>query len=201
MADRQLFAPAAERNREPILAVLQEVFPAEGLILEVASGTGQHCVHFARHMAGQTWQPSDPDPSHRVSVRGWVEAEGLSNVREPLELDTTWDDWGIDAADALLCCNMIHIAPWEACLGLWRGAERLLPAGAPLVLYGPYMVDGQHTAPSNERFDASLKLRNPAWGVRDLNDVKAQAEKRGFLLAERVPMPANNFTLIFVKQT
>ncbi len=187
-------APATERNRAPILEVLRRVLPPQGLVLEVASGTGQHAVAFAQALPGLTWQPSDPDPGLRASTRAWGVSVGVPNLRDPLDLDAAAADWPIERADAVVCINMIHIAPWTAALGLFAGAARLLPAGAPLLLYGPFRRDGRHTAPSNAEFDASLKARNPAWGVRDLGEVERAAT--GFTLAEVVEMPANNLTVL-----
>ncbi|MBP2295705.1 DUF938 domain-containing protein [Azospirillum rugosum] len=192
--DARKHAPATERNRAPILEVLRRVLPPQGLVLEVASGTGQHAVAFAEALPGLTWQPSDPDPGLRASVRGWSASVMLPNLRDPLDLDASAADWPIDRADAVVCINMIHIAPWTAALGLFAGAARLLPVGAPLLLYGPFLRDGRHTAPSNAEFDASLRGRNPAWGVRDLGEVERAAS--AFTLAEVVEMPANNLTVV-----
>ena len=190
-------APATERNREPIAAVLREVLPAQGLVLEVASGTGEHAAHFARLFRQLDWQPTDPDPDALTSIEAWAADAGLPNLRPPVELDAAGDTWPIERADALLCVNMVHISPWSATLGLLRGAARLLPAGAPLILYGPYRRSGVPTAPSNEAFDESLKARDPEWGLRLLEDVTAEAEKAGFTLERVVEMPANNVTLVF----
>ncbi|MCW5889019.1 MAG: DUF938 domain-containing protein [bacterium] len=188
-------APATTRNRDPLLAVLRRLLPPAGTVVEIASGTGEHAAWFAAALPGLVWQPSDPDPEARASVAAWC--DGLANVRPPLALDARAPDtWPVAAADALLCVNMIHIAPWAACEGLVAGAGRLLPAGAPLVLYGPYRVGGAHTAPSNAAFDADLRARNPAWGVRDLDDVVAAAAPHGLRLEETVAMPANNLTVV-----
>ncbi|MFW6023498.1 MAG: DUF938 domain-containing protein [Myxococcota bacterium] len=195
--DARRHAPAAARNREPILAVLRRVLPVEGLVLEVASGTGEHARHFAAALPHLTWQPSDPDEGARASIDAWVGDAGLPNLRPALRLDASGAAWPLDRADAVLCINMIHIAPWQACEGLMRGAGRLLPPGGVLFTYGPYRIDGEHTAPSNERFDASLRGRDPAWGVRDVADVARAAEAHGLQLDERVAMPANNFSLVF----
>ncbi|MCW2238292.1 class I SAM-dependent methyltransferase [Azospirillum canadense] len=192
--DARKHAPATERNRGPILEVLRRVLPPQGLVLEVASGTGQHAVAFAQALPGLIWQPSDPDPDLRASTRAWAVSVGVPNLRDPLDLNAAAADWPIDRADAVVCINMIHIAPWTAALGLFAGAARLLPAGAPLLLYGPFRRDGGHTAPSNAEFDASLKARNPAWGVRDLGEVGRAAT--GFTLSEVVEMPANNLTVL-----
>jgi len=193
-SDARLYAPATERNREPILAVLRRVLPPSGLVLEIASGTGQHLAYFAQHLPELRWQPSDPDPVSRRSVAAWAAASGIDNLLAPLALDAASARWPIDRADAILCINMIHIAPWEACLGLLAGAERLLPAGGLLYLYGPYKRGGQHTAPSNAAFDAGLRAENPAWGVRDLEAAVDAA--RGFTLDEIAAMPANNLSVI-----
>ena len=190
-------APAAARNRQPILDVLQPRLPAEGLVLEIASGTGEHVVHYAAARPDLTFQPSDPDPGARASVDDWVRTLGLGNVRPALEIDVTQATWPVERADAVLCCNMIHIAPWEAAIGLISGAARLLPPGGLLFTYGPYRRDGRHTAPSNQAFDADLKRRNPAWGVRDLEAVTELARERGFSAPEIVEMPANNLSLLF----
>ncbi|HEY8519486.1 MAG TPA: DUF938 domain-containing protein [Gammaproteobacteria bacterium] len=197
LAGELLESPAAERNKQPILEVLERVLPRGGLVLEVASGTGQHVVHFARGLLELSWQPTEPDEALRAALERRRAAAGLPNVRAALALDVTRRPWPVTQADAIVCINMIHIAPWEAAEGLLEGAAEVLPAGAPLVLYGPFMIDGRHTAPSNAAFDASLRARNPAWGVRDLRDVRALAERCGFAYAERVAMPANNLTVVF----
>lgn len=191
----RLHAPAAERNAGPILAVLRTVLPTQGQVLEVASGTGQHVAAFAEALDSLRFLPTDLSPERFDSVRAWT--EGLSNVAEPRVLDVTQPAWPVDAADAVLCANMIHIAPPEATPGLMRGAARVLPTGAPLVLYGPFRVDGAHTAPSNEAFDVSLKARDPRWGVRDLAWVDRHATEAGLQRARRIEMPANNLILVF----
>ncbi len=195
--DRQ-FAPATQRNREPILEVLRRTLPSQGTVLEVASGTGEHAAFFAPQFPRLAWQPSDADPASRVSIAAWT--AGIDTVRPPLALDAASSAWPLSAADAVLCINMIHIAPWPATEGLVAGAARILPAGGLLFLYGPYKRDGRHTAPSNAAFDASLRARDPAWGVRDLGDVSALAAKAGFNLAEVVEMPANNLSVLFRRQ-
>ena len=195
--DLRRFAPATARNREPILDVLRRVLPARGAVLEIASGTGEHGVHFARELPGLEWQPSDADEDALASIAAWREHEGLANLRAPVRIDVTADTWPVGAVDAVFCANMIHIAPWACCVGLVRGVGRHLRSGGVFVLYGPFRIDGQHTAASNERFDADLRARNPTWGVRELADVIAQAEPQGLHLRERVAMPANNFTLVF----
>ena len=190
-------APATERNREPIASVLRELLPERGAVLEVASGSGEHAVFFARLFPGLLWQPTDPDPDALASIRAWREEAGLENVAEPVLLDASAEQWPVDRADAILCINMVHISPWSATQGLMRGAGRLLPPGAPLVLYGPFRRAGVTTAPSNEAFHASLKARNPEWGLRDLEAVAAEAARHGLALGRLWEMPANNLTVAF----
>ena len=192
-------APAAERNKEPILAVLRRVLPQSGLVLEIASGTGQHVVHFAKALPDLTWQPSEPDRQMRPSIAGWLAETGLPNVLAPLDLDVTRPEWPIDRADAVLCINMVHISPWQATEQLLAGCGRILGHGGVLYLYGPYRRDGRHTAPSNEAFDASLRQRDPQWGVRDLETVVEAASGQGLELVEVVEMPANNLSVVFVR--
>jgi SAM-dependent methyltransferase len=193
-------APAAERNKDPILAVLRRVLPARGLVLEIASGTGQHIVHFAKALPELDWQPSDADDDALASIAGWIAHERLGNVAPPLVLDVGAPRWPVARADAIFCSNMIHIAPWQATLDLMRGAAHVLPPGGVLVLYGPYRRFGAHTAPSNAAFDADLRARNPAWGVRDLEAVEEAAGGHGMVLDEVVPMPANNFSVVMRKR-
>jgi cyclopropane fatty-acyl-phospholipid synthase-like methyltransferase len=194
--DLRRFAPAAARNRDPILDVLRHCLPAAGTVLEVASGSGEHVVHFAAALPDLTFQPSDPDPDARRSIDAWVAASGLATIRPALALDAaTTATW--PAADAVVCINMIHIAPWAAAEGLFHGAASALPPGAPLILYGPYRRGGAHTAPSNAAFDADLRARNPAWGVRDLEAVAALAAREGFGPPAVTEMPANNLTVVF----
>ena len=190
--------PAPERNKQPILDVLQRVLPASGLVLEVASATGQHAEHFARDWPRLIWQPSDYDPEHLATLRERAQRAQLSNLLQPLLLDVTIDPWPISEAAAIYNANMIHISPWRVTEGLFAGAARLLQSGAVLVSYGPYSIDGgQHISESNARFDESLKARDPSWGVRDVTEVSAVAKHCGFQLEERVLMPANNFSLIW----
>ncbi|WP_340314267.1 DUF938 domain-containing protein [Rhizorhabdus argentea] len=196
MIETRRHAPATERNREPILELLRSILPASGTVLEVASGTGEHAIHFARALPDLIWRPSDPDPAALGSIRAWAEAAKLGNVRPPLLLDAAAPEWPITAADAMLCINMIHISPWEATVGLMAGAARLLAPGAPLYLYGPYRRAGMPTAPSNEAFDASLKARDPRWGLRDLETVVALASGQGLVLDSVVDMPANNLSVV-----
>jgi SAM-dependent methyltransferase len=190
---------AAERNKGPILEVLRRVLPEEGLILEIASGTGQHVLHFAAALPEVTWQPTDADPEMRKLISASVGAVHLSNINTVLELDVLKTPWPVSEADALVCINMIHISRWAATVALFDGARDTLSADAVLFLYGPYRCDDRHTAPSNEAFDASLRSRDPQWGVRDLEEVERTAEPAGFILEEVVAMPANNFSVIFRK--
>jgi len=198
-AGLRLSAPAAERNAAPILDVLKTALPAHGTVLEIASGTGQHAAHFAAALPHLVWQPSDADPRARASIAAWGAHTGLANLLAPLDLDVLREPWPIAAADAIVCINMIHISPWEATVALMQGAGARLPAGGVLVTYGPYRRGGAHTAPSNEAFDADLRARNPAWGVRDMEAVEKLAEAAGLICETRVAMPANNFSLVFRK--
>lgn len=191
--------PAPERNREPILEVLTRVLPAEARVVEIASGSGQHAHAFATARPGWTWQATDLDEENLASIRAW-QSEGPANMLAPLRLDVC-SPWPVTEADAVLCANMIHISPIEASEGLMRGAAELLPAGAPLITYGPYIVDGKHTAESNARFDASLRGRNPAWGLRSIETLEGVARAHDLELEERVAMPANNFILVFRRST
>ncbi|MEX0759783.1 MAG: DUF938 domain-containing protein [Tistlia sp.] len=195
--DGRLFAPAAERNAAPLASVLESLLPGQGRLLELASGTGQHAVFLAERLPGLAWLPSDPDPAARASIEAWRQAAGLPNLEPPLPLDATRDGWaeGLPPVSAVLCVNMIHIAPWSACLGLLAGAARLLPEGGPLILYGPFRRVGVPTAPSNESFDRSLRARDPRWGLRKLEAVMAAAAPLGLALEALVEMPANNLTL------
>lgn len=190
-------APSAARNREPIAAVLSEELPATGLVLEVASGTGEHAVHFARAFPTLEWQPSDPDPEALASIGAWREDEGLPNLLAPLELDVCALPWPLGRIDALVCVNMVHISPPHSTECLLAGAQALLGPDAPLILYGPYLEANVETAPSNLEFDAWLKARNPEWGLRELEWLDSLAEGRGFTRTRRVAMPANNLTLIY----
>ncbi len=199
--DRRLRFPATERNRQPILDVLARVLPSRGSVLEIASGSGEHAVFFARALPSLQWQPSDPDEAHVASIDAWRESERLENLRPALRLDVHALPWPIERVDAIYCANMIHIAPWSACLALLEGASACLPAGAPLVLYGPFREAGVHTAPSNESFDASLESRDPRWGVRDLDEVTAIAVRHGLTHEQTFRMPANNLTVVFRRST
>lgn len=196
-----LDSPSTHRNREPILAVLTRVLPPKGLVLEIASGTGQHAVHFAAALPHVQWQPSDMVSKHRESITAWRDASGLLNVLPPLHLDVEQQPWPLVRADAVVNINMIHIAPWSACVALMRGAAGVLPGGAPLVMYGPFKRGGEHTSPSNAAFDARLRTEDDTWGVRDLDDVASVAAQHGFALQEVVTMPANNLSVVFVRRS
>jgi hypothetical protein len=194
--DRRRHAPATQRNREPILAVLRRVLPAHGTLLEIAAGSGEHALFFASALPSLAWLPSDADADAVESIAAWRKAEGPPNLGAPLLLDVTSHDWPVATVEAIFNANMIHISPWSACLALLAGAGRHLVHGGVLVLYGPYKIDGVHTAPSNAAFDADLKSRNPDWGVRDLEEVAKVAAREGLYLEETIPMPANNQTLV-----
>jgi SAM-dependent methyltransferase len=196
-ADPRLYRPHVTRNREPILDVLQRVLPPHGLALEVASGSGEHAAYFAKRLPSISWQPTDPDSEALASIAAHRTDAGAPNLQAPLRLDTMAQQWPVERADALVCINMIHISPWAASEGLMAGAKRTLRAGGVLYLYGPYRIDGRHTAPSNRDFDAWLQSQDPQWGVRDLTDVTELAARHGFALSETVPMPANNLSVIF----
>ena len=199
MAARTPVSTAAERNKGPILDVLRPVLPKQGLVLEIASGTGQHVVHFATALPELRWQPTDADPQLRESIADSVGTADLSNVNAALQLDVLKTPWPVREADALLCINMIHISPWTATVALFDGARDTLSADDVLFVYGPYRRDYHHTAPSNEVFDASLRARNPQWGVRDLEEVTRTAATAGFVREDVIAMPANNFSVIFRK--
>ena len=192
-------APATQRNREPIAAVLRDVLPQSGTLLEIASGSGEHAVHFAGLFPRLLWQPTDPDPAALASIHAWRQESGLANLLEPLRLDAADEAWPVDSADSILCVNMVHISPLAATEGLMRGAGRVLAAGAPLVLYGPYRRAGVPTAPSNETFDESLRARDPQWGLRDLEAVEAEAETCGLRLERVFEMPANNLSVVLIR--
>jgi hypothetical protein len=197
MVDERRHAAPAERNREPILNVLRIVLPERGLLLEVASGTGQHVAHFAAALPALTFQPSEFDPNLHASIAAWT--HGLANVRPPIGLDVTAEPWPVPALVAVFNANMIHIAPWDACLGLMRGAAGALDPGGVLVMYGPYRIGGRHTADSNAAFDQRLRGEDARWGVRDFEAVCDAAAERGLQFERRFEMPANNQTLVFRK--
>ncbi|QLH38503.1 MAG: DUF938 domain-containing protein [Defluviicoccus sp.] len=195
-------APAALRNREPIRTVLSQVLPQAGRVMEIGAGTGEHAVHFAAAFPQIIWQPTDPDPTAVASIAAWSADVRLPNLLPPLSLDVRSHPWPSEAGtavDAVVSINMIHIAPWEACEGLMAGAAEVLRPGGVLFLYGPFKQDGQHTAPSNAAFDASLKRLDPRFGVRDLDTVAAQAATGGLTFERAVPMPANNLSVVFRK--
>lgn len=193
-------APAARRNRGPILEALRRLLPARGRVLEVASGTGQHAAFFARSLPGIAWQPSERDEALLGSIAGWAREEGVPEPLPPLHLDACSEDWPEGPFDAVFSANLVHIAPWRTCCGLLRGAGRCLRPGGLLILYGPFRVGGSHTAPSNQAFDASLRARNPDWGVRDLDELEAEAARHGLVGTERMAMPANNQVVVLRRQ-
>ena len=192
----KLHFPAAARNAEPIIEVLGRFLPADGLVVEIGSGSGQHVARFARAFPHLTWQPSDPDPSSRASIAAYTREAALDNLRGPLDLDTRTAPWPIARADAVLTVNMVHIAPWAACTALLEGASRILPPEGVLLMYGPFQMQGRFTTESNRRFDATLRARNPEWGVRDLARIEA-AGQDAFALEATIEMPANNFSVVF----
>lgn len=199
VASARRYAPATKRNRESIVAVLREELPSSGLVLEVASGSGEHAIHFAAAFPDLHWQPSDPDPDALASIEAWRAEAGLLNLRPPIRLDAR-GGWPADRVDAILCINMVHISPWAATLGLMKGAGRVLPPHGLLYLYGPYVRDGVETAPSNLAFDVSLRARDPQWGLRRMEDVIAVAHAEGLAFQRLVEMPANNLSLTFRRQ-
>jgi SAM-dependent methyltransferase len=199
-SDPRLYRPHVARNRDPILEVLRRVLPPRGMVLEIASGSGEHAAYFARELPSLVWQPSDPDTAALDSIAAHRENAGAANLLAPLRLDVTSVPWPVANADVVVCCNMIHISPWAACAGLMAGVECVLPPGGILYLYGPYKIGGRHTAPSNAAFDADLRARNPDWGIRDLDEVAALARRHNFALKETVEMPANNLSVIFRRE-
>jgi len=198
--DQRMFSPSAARNSAPILTVLRRLLPPDGLVLEIGCGTGEHAVCFAEAMPTLTWLPSDPDSESRISTSSWMHFKQLNNVLQPHSIDVSRAHWGVEhlaPLDAIVSINMVHIAPWEATTGLFSGAGRLLRSGGLLYLYGPFMHNGLHNAPSNASFDESLRSRNPFWGLRDIADLERVAEGSGLKLAETIMMPANNMSLVF----
>ena len=192
-----LVAPAVARNRDPILAVLREVLPSRGVVLEIASGSGEHAAYFARALPGLVWQPSDTDPSALASISAYRDAGGASNLLAPLPIDARFPPWPVEEVDAVLSINMIHIAPWSACEGLFLGASQRLKPGGVLILYGPFNIDGTFTSESNAAFDAGLRARDPSFGIRDLADICVCAGRNALRLVSRVEMPANNQIIVF----
>jgi Protein of unknown function (DUF938) len=198
--DVRKIAPAAARNRDAICEILDRILPDHGHVLEIASGSGEHIVHFAARWPHLTWQPSDPQPEAQRSIDAWAVDASLGNLSGAINVDVIGEDWPVDRADAILCINMVHIAPWAATIGLMKGAGRLLPAGGLLYLYGPFREADVALAESNAAFDASLKSRDPAWGLRDMEAVIATAKDHALNFEERIAMPANNLSLIFRKR-
>jgi hypothetical protein len=208
MNDIKQIPPASLRNTPPLLEVLARVLAPDGsapaLVLEIASGSGYHAAAFAKALPHLDWQPSDPDEGARASIAAYITDAALSNLRAPIPLDVMHLPWPVVRADAVVCINMIHISPWDATVALFDGAQQVLAAGGKagggkLVTYGPYVLDGDFQADSNIAFDQSLRARNPAWGIRDLKDIEPLARARGFVLTERIAMPANNHTLVFAR--
>lgn len=193
----RLHSAACERNRGPILEVLAGLLPDRGLVLEIASGPGMHAVHFASALPGLEWQPTDIDEASLASIEAWRDAEGTANLLPAVRLDVTEPRWFVERADAIFNANMTQASPWACSVGLLAGAGRILAPGAPLIIYGPFMIDGQHTAPSNERFDQSLRERDPSWGVRCATELETIAGEHGLTLERRVAMPAENLCLVF----
>jgi hypothetical protein len=201
LAKTKHHAPAAERNKDPILGVLRELCSETKFVLTIAEGSGQHVVHFARHLPHVTFQPTDLEQSAPASIAAYVEESACPNVSPPLLLNAADPDWPVKQADGIYCINMIHISPWSATEGLFRGASRILSPNGFLMTYGPYRFSGAFTAPSNAEFDASLKSRNPEWGVRDVDDLKNLALSVGMELRQTVALPANNHCLVFVRMS
>ncbi|MEX1037025.1 MAG: DUF938 domain-containing protein [Sneathiella sp.] len=206
MTDRRQFAPATERNRTPILSALKVHLPDAGTVLEIASGSGEHAVFFAPEVLPLSWQPSNYDPDQLESVKHWIIHKPSDNLLPPVSLDVTQPVWPVETADynggpitAIFNANMIHISPWRACEGLMAGAGRILPSGGRLFLYGPFKVNGEHTAPSNARFETWLKSMDPEYAVRDIETVRAVAAVNGLQHVAAHPMPANNYFHIFEK--
>ena len=197
MSDARRHAPATGRNRDAIAAVLRDELPVSGIVLEVASGTGEHVVHFAGLFPGLSWQPSDPDPSSLDSIAAWRVEADYANIRPPVLLDAGATPWPSERADAILCINMVHISPWDATLGLLANSAKLLPVGGPLILYGPYFRDAVDAAPSNLAFDIDLRDRNPEWGLRHLEEVDHAAIAEGLEPTRLVEMPANNIIRVY----
>lgn len=195
-AEAKRTAPAIERNRDAITHVLKRCLPPQGTVLEIASGTGEHIIHFAAQFPHLDWQPSDSDPLALASIAAWRAESGSANLRTPVHVDAA-TDWQVRDVAAILCINMVHISPWEATRGLMRNAGRLLPSGGLLYLYGPFRLQNRPTAPSNEEFDHNLKSRNSQWGLRLVEDVAQEAMESGLSLNEVIEMPANNLSLVF----
>lgn len=195
--DRRLSSPAVRRNREPILAVLQSVLPKTGRVLEIASGSGEHAVYFARQLAPLCWQPTDPSETALASIAAWRDQEALENLAAPVRLDVTGEWPTLPDLAAIVCINMLHISPWAASETLFAAAGRQLPVGGVLIVYGPFRRDGEHTAPSNAAFDQDLRLRDPRWGIRDLEAVQALASDQGLTCEAVNELPANNLCVVW----
>lgn len=200
-AEARRHAPATLRNRDAITDVLRGVLPPQGTVLEIASGSGEHIVHFAQAFPHLVWQPSDCEPAALASIAAWAAQAGASNVQPPLAIDAAQPGWPLKRADAILCINMVHISPWDATVGLFKGCAQALDEEAPIILYGPYVEEGVETAVSNLAFDESLKARNPAWGLRHLDDMDRVASEHGFERTGRHEMPANNLTLVYRRRS
>ncbi len=196
-ASAALTSPSVVRNRDPILAILRRLLPQTGTVLEIASGTGEHAVCFATALPHLSWQPTDYDEQALNSIAAHRATSRLSNLLAPVTLDASAPEWPVEQADAILAINMVHISPWRTTQGLMAGAGRVLPPGGVLYLYGAYKENGVHTAASNEAFDHDLRRRNPEWGVRDLEEAAELAEAHQLEIVERLPMPANNLSLVF----
>ncbi|MDG5748838.1 DUF938 domain-containing protein [Qipengyuania sp. XHP0207] len=190
-------APATARNVRPIGDVLEQELPEKGMVLEIASGTGEHAVAFAARFPALEWQPSDPDEEARASIQAWRAEAGLASLRAPVALDARAPDWPVTRADAVVCINMAHISPWSATVGLFEGAAQILGAGAPLILYGPFLEDEVETTRSNRAFDADLRFRNAEWGLRERSQVDRIAGEANFAPSRRYAMPANNLSLVY----
>lgn len=197
VGDERIYSAACERNRQPILSVLQDVLPTRGRVLEIAAGTGMHAAYFAHSLPGLEWIPTDPDPEARRSIDAWRRDAGAPFLQAARTLDTRDEDWGVADVDAILCCNMIHISPWESCRGLFRGADHVLAPEGVVVTYGPYFFPGAPPVPSNEAFDRSLRARDPEWGVRQIDDVTEVARDWGFARERTLALPANNHVVVW----
>jgi hypothetical protein len=195
--DARRYAPSSARNRDALLQVLKLILPQTGTILEIASGTGEHACYFAPAFGAAIWQPTDADESAIASINAHREADSPANLAPPLRLNVMESKWKVNAADAVLCVNMVHITPWVCCKNLLRGCAHVLSPGAPLVLYGPFKQDGAHTAPSNAKFDQTLRGQNAEWGIRDMAEIAEAGKARGLTIEDPIAMPSNNFCLIF----
>ncbi|MFT6396394.1 MAG: SAM-dependent methyltransferase [Bradymonadia bacterium] len=191
--------PATQRNKDAIASALRTLLPSAGTVLEVASGSGQHCLHFATEFPDLAWQPSSYESEERASIGAYVAEAGRQNLYSPLDLNVLQTPWPLTSADAVFCANMIHIAPWDVSEGLFAGAASILAAGSPLLTYGPYRFQGEFTSPSNQMFDERLRSRNPAWGVRELDDLIFVGSVLGLVLSETLEMPANNHLLVWIR--